>query len=149
MTSPRRISVKRHPGVYYRELPGGKRRYEITWRAELLDAAGDVALDEEGRPRRKRYWRVVDGDLEAAGAAADAGARLEGDREPSTGGAGARLAGPARYGAVHRPAPVRAARARLVGRRLRRRLRARAQAVEPGRCSRGAEDGGVGPGRDP
>ncbi|MBA2460730.1 MAG: tyrosine-type recombinase/integrase [Actinobacteria bacterium] len=51
-TSPaaRRTKVARHRGVYYRELPGGKRRYEITF------------LDETGR----RRWETVDGNLEAA-----------------------------------------------------------------------------------
>src|SRR5690349_4328231 len=49
----RRISVAKHPGVYYRELPGGKRRYEISY------------TDSEGR----RRWQVVDGGLEQADSA--------------------------------------------------------------------------------
>jgi integrase len=49
----RRISVAKHPGVYYRELHGGKRRYEITY------------SDSEGR----RRWQVVDGGLAQADAA--------------------------------------------------------------------------------
>jgi integrase len=49
----RRVSVAKHPGVYYRELPGGKRRYEISY------------TDSEGR----RRWQVVDGGLEQADAA--------------------------------------------------------------------------------
>lgn len=47
----RRTSVAKHPGVYYRELSGGKRRYEITW----LDPG-------DGR----RRWKMVEGNLEAA-----------------------------------------------------------------------------------
>jgi integrase len=54
-SKPRRISVKNHRGVYYRELPGGRRRYEISF------------MDSEGR----QPWKVVDGDLAAADAALD------------------------------------------------------------------------------
>lgn len=50
----RRTAVAKHPGVYYRELPGGRRRYEITW----LDPG-------DGR----RRWKMVEGNLEAADAA--------------------------------------------------------------------------------
>lgn len=55
MASPRRISVKGHRGVYYRELPGGRRRYEISF------------TDSTGR----RRWKTVDGKLEDAQAALD------------------------------------------------------------------------------
>lgn len=44
----RRIHVER--GIYYRALPGGKRRYEITY------------LDSDGR----RRWQTVDGGLKEA-----------------------------------------------------------------------------------
>jgi integrase len=47
---PRRTKVEKHPGVYYRELPRGKRRYEITF------------LDERGG----RRWLTIEGNLAAA-----------------------------------------------------------------------------------
>jgi hypothetical protein len=49
----RRVSVKRHPGVYFREGADGRRRYEITYR----DSTG------------KRRWETVDGNLDDADAA--------------------------------------------------------------------------------
>jgi integrase len=52
---PRRVSVKNHRGVYYRELPAGRRRYEISF------------TDSDG----VRRWKVVDGGLEDAQAALD------------------------------------------------------------------------------
>jgi integrase len=52
MSAPRRIRVKDRPGIYYRPLPGGKRRYEITFRDEF----------------NRRRWLTVDGNLAAADA---------------------------------------------------------------------------------
>jgi integrase len=48
----RRVRVAKHPGIYYRETPAG-RRYEITF------------LDSDGR----RRWQTIDGGLREAEAA--------------------------------------------------------------------------------
>ena len=53
MASPRRISVKGKPAIYYREDANGHRRYEISF------------TNSEGR----RQWRTVDGNLKDAEAA--------------------------------------------------------------------------------
>ena len=52
---PRRTKVKDRRGLYYRDLPGGRRRYEITY------------LDSDGR----RRWEVVEGNLRDAEAKLD------------------------------------------------------------------------------
>src|SRR5256885_9830003 len=51
--APRRISLPKHSGIYYRIDRAGKRRYEISF----YDATG------------QRRWRTIDGNLEAAQAA--------------------------------------------------------------------------------
>jgi hypothetical protein len=52
----RRVRSKKHAGVYYRELPNGRRRYEYTF------------IDSDGR----RRWSVVDGgEREAVAARAE------------------------------------------------------------------------------
>jgi len=55
MSAQRRTSVAKHPGVYYREMVNGRRRYEISY------------TDTEGR----RRWKTIDGNLKAAQAALD------------------------------------------------------------------------------
>jgi integrase len=65
-TTSRRTRVEKHPGVYYRTLPGGKRRYEITF------------VDEFNR----RRWLTVHGNLAAADVALAERKRRRGEGEP-------------------------------------------------------------------
>jgi hypothetical protein len=62
----RRISVKGHPHIYYRLLPNGRRKYEISF------------TDEQGR----RRWLTVDGGLAAAEAALEERKRRKRSGEP-------------------------------------------------------------------
>ena len=68
--SVRRVSLKGHPGIYYRLDRQGKRRYEITFR----DSTG------------KRCWRTIDGGLrEAEASLREVGSRKDrGERVVTT-----------------------------------------------------------------
>jgi integrase len=70
MSAQRRISVAKHPGVYYREMLNGQRRYEISY------------TDTEGR----RRWKTIDGNLKDADAALDdvRGRKRKGERVAPT-----------------------------------------------------------------